>query len=112
MPLVQTLKRSHPAQLQQPDPIIRQRPLQLHLPLDPLGTCEHAQNLPVDLEAVEEVGEVLEVRGRGVLTVDVEPDQTGGVDRAPVYLGDVDGVDVGEAGVDERKDGVVVCGAE
>ena len=112
MPLVQTLKRSRPAQLEQPDPIIRQRPLQLHLPLHPLGTREQAHNLPVDLEAVEEVREVFKVRGRGVLAVDVQPDQAGGVDRAAEYLGDVDWVDVGEAGADEGEGGAVVCGAE
>lgn len=112
VPLIQTLKRRHPTQFQNPHPIIRQRPLQFHLPFHPLRAREHAQDLPVDLEAVEQVREVLEVRGRRVLPVDVEPDETRGVDRAAVYLGDVDGVDVGEARVDGGEDGVVVGGVE
>ena len=112
MPLPQTLERSRPAQLEQPDPIIRQRPLQLHLPFQPLRARQNAYDLPVDLEAVEEVGEVFKV-GRGcVLTVDVEPDEAGGVDGAAVYLCEVDGVDVGEAGADEGDDGGVVGCAE
>ena len=112
MPLPQTVKRSHPTQLEQPDPIIRQRALQLHLPFQPLRTREKAYDLPVDLEAVEEVGEVFKVGWGRVLAVDVQPDETGGVDGAAVYLCEVDGVDVGEAGVDEGEDGAVVGCAE
>ena len=58
---------------------------------------------------MREVGEA----GRGrVLAVDVEPDEAFGVDGAAEYLGDVEGIDVGEAGADEGDGGVVVCGAE
>ena len=73
---------------------------------------QDAEDLPVDFEAVEQVGEVGEVGRGGVLPVDVEPDEAFGVDGAAVYLGDVDGVDVGEAGADEGEGGVVVCVVE
>lgn len=54
------------------------------------------------------MGKVFKV-GRGrVLAVDVEPDEAGGVNGAAVYLCEVDGVDVGEAGVDEGEGGAVV----
>ena len=56
--------------------------------------------------------EVGEVRRRGVLTVDVQPDEALGVDRAPEDLGHVQGIDVGEAGADDGQGGVEVGAAE
>ena len=112
MPLPQALEARHLAQLQQPDTIVRQRPLQFDLFQPSLGICEDAQDLAVDLEAVEEVGEVGEVGRRCVLAVDVEPDEAFGVDGAAEYFGQVEGVDVGEAGADEGQGGIVVCGEE
>ena len=73
---------------------------------------QDAEDLPVDLEAVEQVGQVGEVGRGGVLPVDVQPDEAFGVDGAAVYFGDVDWVDVGEAGADEGEGGVVVCVVE
>ena len=56
--------------------------------------------------------EVGEVGGGCVLAVDVEPDEAFRVDGAAEDLGEVEGVDVGEAGADEGEGGVVVCGEE
>ena len=56
--------------------------------------------------------EIGEVRRRGVFAVYVEPYQTFGADRAAEDFGEVERVDVGEAGADEREGGIEVCGAE
>lgn len=108
MPLPQTLKARHLTQLQHPNPIIRQRPLQLQHLLRPLRRRKYAQYLPVDLEAIEQVGEVGEVGGGGVFAVDVEPDEAFGADGAAEYFCEVEGVDVGEAGADEGEGGFEV----
>lgn len=109
MPLPQALEARHLAQLEHPDAIIRQPPLQFNLLPPRLRIRQDAHDLAVDFEAVEEVGEVGEVGRGGVLAVDVEPDETLGMDGAAECLGDVEGVDVGEAGADEGEGGVVVC---
>ncbi len=103
MPLPQTLKRRRLAQLEHPDAIIRQRPLQLNLLIASLRIRQDAQDLAVDLEAVEQVGEIGEVGRGGVLAVDVEPDEAFGVDSAAEDFGEVEGVDIGEAGADEGE---------
>lgn len=46
------------------------------------------------------------------MAVDVEPDEAFGPDGAAEYFGEVEGVNVGEAGADEGDGGVVVCGEE
>ncbi len=112
MPLPQALKRRRLAQLEHPDAIIRQRPLQLNLLVASLRIRQDAQDLAIDLEAVEQMGEVGEVGRGGVLAVDVEPDEAFGVDGAAEDFGEVEGVDVGEAGADEGEGGVVVGGEE
>ena len=58
------------------------------------------------------MSEVGEVGRRGVFAVYVEPDQSFGADCAAEDLGEVEGVDVGEAGTDEGEGGIEVCGAE
>ena len=55
---------------------------------------------------------VFKVRRRGVLAVNVEPDEAFGVDGTTEYLCEVERINVGEAGADERSDGGVICGAE
>ena len=106
MPIPQTFKRSNLAPLEYPYPIISQRALQLSLVI---FSHENAKNLPIDLETVEEVGDVQEVCGGGVFAVDVEPDEANGLDCATEDLGEVEGVDVGESGLDEGEGRVVVC---
>lgn len=112
MPFSQTLKARHLAQLQHPNAIIRQRPLQSYLFQTSLRICQDTQDLAVYFEAVEQVREVGEVGGRCVLAVDVEPDEAFGCDCATEYFGEIEGVDVGEAGADEGDGGVVVCSEE
>ena len=112
VPLPQTLKGRPTAELEQAKPIFRQRHLQRHLLLDPLGARHDAYNLPVDLKAVEQVREIGEVEGRDILAVDVQPDQAIRADGAAEDLGQVDEIDVGETRMHEREDGVEVCGAE
>ena len=58
------------------------------------------------------MGEVFKVERGYVLAVDVESDEADGVDGAAVYLCEIDGIDVGVAGVDEGEDGAVVGYAE
>ena len=110
MPLPQAFKARHLTQLQEPNLIITQRSLQFYLFQPGLRIRQYTQYLPIDLEAVEQVREVAEIWGGGVLAVDVQPDQAFGVDGAAEDLGQVERVDVGEAGADEGQGGVVVCG--
>ena len=110
MPRPQALKRARLGQLEQPNPIVGERAL------EELDDCdvgavggEDADDLAVDLEAVEQVADVRGVEGGGEVAVDVEPDEAEGRDGAAEDLGDVEGVDVGEAGGD-GGDGFVVDG--
>ena len=71
MPLPQTLPRRQFTQLQQLHSILREPMLQLQLLRHTQRRHQHAQDLPVDLEAVEQMPEIAEVGGRGVFAVDV-----------------------------------------
>lgn len=86
--------------------------MQLHLPLDSLRARQDAHNLAVDFKAVEEVREVGELKGRGVLAVDVQPDEAIWTDCATENLGKVDQVDCGKASANDREDRVEICGAK
>ena len=112
MPTPHTLKRSPLAQLEQSKPIIRQRHLQLQLSPDPLRARHDAYDLPVDLKAVEEMGEVGEIERRSILAVNVQPDQTIRANCATKDLSEVDQVDIRKTGVNERDYGIKICGAK
>lgn len=86
--------------------------MQIHLPLNPLRACQDADNLPVNLKAVEEVGKVGELEGRGILAVDVQPDEAIRTNCATEDLGEVDQVDIGKASANEREGRIEVGGAE
>ena len=114
VPSQQTLPRSPLTHAQQPDPIIRQRLLQLQLQVPaaiPLSRKD-THNLGVNLKAVEQVREIGEIERGGFLAGDVQPDEAGGADGAPEDFGVVEGFDGGEAGADEWEGLLEGSGAE
>lgn len=112
MPTLQTLECGPLAQLEQPDAIVRQRMLQLQLSFNTLRTRQDADDLPVDLKAVDQVRNVRKVEGRSVLTADIQPDQASRANCTAEDLDKVQRVDVGESGADEGKRRFEVRGTE
>lgn len=58
------------------------------------------------------MGDVGELEGRGVLAVNVQPDEAIWTDCATENLGKVDQVDCRVASANDREDGVEICGAK
>ncbi len=56
--------------------------------------------------------EVGELEARGVLAIDVQPDEAIWTNCATENLDEVDQVDCGKASANDREDGVEICGAK
>ena len=112
MPLPQTLKGGPLAQLQQPNPILAQRPLQLDFLVASLRVGQYTHNLSVYLKTVQQVREAVVVGRRGSFAIDIKPDEARGGNRATVDFGPVERINVRKTGADEGEDGVIVCVAE
>lgn len=114
VPLQQTLPRSPLTHPQQPHLVITNRPLQLQFGLQSAlpRARQHADDLPVDLKTVQQVCEIGEIQGGGVLAANVEPDKADSANSAAEDFGEVEGFDCWETGVDGGDGGLQGCGAE